>query len=54
MLSNPNPKCSKCGRSTEKTVPLILWKSFFLCGNCLNIVVEREREQQMKWLQEGT
>ena len=40
-----NPSCVKCGIEWSKIVPLCLISGLYLCGNCLEVVKKKEREE---------
>lgn len=50
-LINQHPKCSNCGLF-GKTVPLMMMGSYLLCGNCVQKIMKKQKEQQDKWIEE--
>ena len=48
-----SPACIKCNIQWSKTVPLCYYSGFYLCGNCLDKIKAKEREETRKRILEA-
>lgn len=47
------PSCEKCGKFWDKLTPLLAYGGYYLCGGCLTKLLEYQRKEKRKWLQES-